>query len=725
MQQIVLGAQNVLQSILNLVVKEKNFKNSDDLWFARSAFIFTHIGLLVAVVYSCFYGLLGSYGASLSLGALAIVLLSTNFLHLKGQSRLLAKINLSATSLGLAGVVVNMGGVDSSAACWMLGVTPGVTALLFRRAREIFQLTIFTLILYSIIFYIEMSGVEVYHFVYPEGSVIERIYTFVHFMAFSIFIAIALAIFATTQRRLLKEVERHSRDVKAILTHIHQGIFTINTSQLTVGEDYSQYLEQIIGSSDVPGRNAVDLVFHKSDLNNEQKNIIETILRNCIQEDPLNFTVNEGNLIRNFCLLDANGQKKMIVVDWQPIINEKRDVIEKILVTMSDVTEKNELEKLNKKQQMEIEIISEIAEISNEKFEQFSKSAVNFLDENARISEGDVGREELRTLFINMHTIKGAARTYHFTYMTAVIHDCEHYYAQVQKKELLWDPSEGARHLALVKLLFNEYMDIYSKKLKRSDHSQSIKIDLETVRQNISHLQSIEGYLFDDRLTPFVDQMKKTFYNLYFIDADQAFSDICKPLASLAKDLGKPTPHISFDLPSFGISRDGFEVLTHVFVHILRNSLDHGIEVPDVRKKMGKSEYGNLQISVRYGQDQALEIIFKDDGIGLQLDKIYQAAVRKQLIDPANCSPKEVAALIFHPGLSTVKAITDISGRGMGMCAVRQFLNQSGGRIDLELDTMSQELNARDFQLIMTLPKHFYTQRSMGPLVKNPVSVAV
>jgi HPt (histidine-containing phosphotransfer) domain-containing protein len=698
----------VVDSAVGLFVHPHRFENEDDLWFARSAFIYTYIGMAVALTYAVFYFIFHSYGASLSLGLLVVVLLATTPMHLTGKSRLLAKINLGATSIGLAGVVMHMGGVDSSAACWLLGVTPGVTALLFRRAKEIFQLTGLTLALYCGIFALEISGYEVYHFSYPEGSLFERIYTFIHFAAFCIFIAVALAIFATTQRRLLRQVERQSREVKAILANIHQGIFTIDTPELTLGAEYSDYLEKIVEHKKIAGLSVMDLIFNHTNLKSEQKDMLATVMSSSIHETSLNFMVNESNLVREFNFQSAQGREKNILVDWRAIVNEKSDTVEKILVTLSDMTEFKRMQSENKKQQKEIEIITEITAIEPEKFDKFTKSGSRFIAESERLTKDKITPEDLKNLFISMHTFKGAARIYHFRQLTQVIHECEQYYALVQRSEKEWVQEAAAARLKSVQDTFNEYLFINDHKLKRQRLSDQLSIDLETVRENIKLLQQIEESPIDDKLTSFVSHVRHTFYGLYYMQIESLLQDITRPMAALAKELGKLPPQVRIHSVSAGITHDGCELLRNIFVHILRNSMDHGIEDPETRVSKGKDKTGTITIQGDTGPGDSLYIRYSDDGQGLRLNRIREIAVSNGLLSPEENSLEAIAEMIFHSGFSTATTVTEISGRGVGMGAVREFLEQSDGKIELVLDRASANMDAAPFQFLIVLPKNYF-----------------
>ena len=116
--------------------------------------------------------------------------------------------------------------------------------------------------------------------------------------------------------------------------------------------------------------------------------------------------------------------------------------------------------------------------------------------------------------------------------------------------------------------------------------------------------------------------------------------------------------------------------------HIVRNSADHGLETPEERKAAGKSELGTVTIrSYHEGGQVVIEI--SDNGRGLSREKIGGKAVEKSIISQNQLelmSDKEVYQLIFAPGFSTAAAVSNISGRGVGMDVVRTNIEKIGGR---------------------------------------------
>ncbi|MCB0414296.1 MAG: chemotaxis protein CheW [Bdellovibrionales bacterium] len=127
------------------------------------------------------------------------------------------------------------------------------------------------------------------------------------------------------------------------------------------------------------------------------------------------------------------------------------------------------------------------------------------------------------------------------------------------------------------------------------------------------------------------------------------------------------------------------EAIKDPLTHIIRNAVDHGIELPEDRKKSGKRDVGSISIKA-YHESGQVTIEVSDDGKGLSKDKILQKAIDKGLISQENASrlhPKEILSFIFTPGFSTAEKVTNISGRGVGMDVVKTNIEKIGGLVDI------------------------------------------
>lgn len=132
------------------------------------------------------------------------------------------------------------------------------------------------------------------------------------------------------------------------------------------------------------------------------------------------------------------------------------------------------------------------------------------------------------------------------------------------------------------------------------------------------------------------------------------------------------------------LDKNVIEQLNDPLVHLLRNAVDHGIESPGERQTAGKNSQGNIHLSASYSGAQVL-IKIKDDGAGMDPEKIRNKAIEKGIISKeAKLSDKDSFFLIFEPGFSTAKEVTNVSGRGVGMDVVKKSIENLRGSVDIE-----------------------------------------
>ena len=185
----------------------------------------------------------------------------------------------------------------------------------------------------------------------------------------------------------------------------------------------------------------------------------------------------------------------------------------------------------------------------------------------------------------------------------------------------------------------------------------------------------------------------------------QVLEDVVSSLSSIANQLGKPTPVVSIKAKNVGIKSTGFELMGDIFAHLLRNCVDHGIELPAERSKLGKPSHGIISINaITYRGN--LNIYIKDDGRGLHISSLFEKGVelgkwkKEDTVDSWH-----IADLIFKSGVSTKSQVTTISGRGVGMDAVKQFLTEQGGNITLILPEVKESSGPfLPFELMVSLP---------------------
>jgi two-component system chemotaxis sensor kinase CheA len=160
------------------------------------------------------------------------------------------------------------------------------------------------------------------------------------------------------------------------------------------------------------------------------------------------------------------------------------------------------------------------------------------------------------------------------------------------------------------------------------------------------------------------------------------FSRMPRIVRDLSAKLGKNIK-IEMSGEATEIDKTVIEQLSDPLTHMIRNSVDHGIELPDIRKAAGKDEQGTIFLSADHSGGRII-IEIADDGGGINRERVFEKAVEKGvvLVD-SNLTDEEVDNLIFHPGFSTADEVTDVSGRGVGMDVVRRNIESLGGTIGI------------------------------------------
>lgn len=250
----------------------------------------------------------------------------------------------------------------------------------------------------------------------------------------------------------------------------------------------------------------------------------------------------------------------------------------------------------------------------------------------------------------------------------------------------------------------SDYKELSDKIMGTSTEESSLSLDEGDFKQFISRLKQFlntkmqvisEKQFIEEKIDQYLNPDKKPL--------SKALCEIITPLLEIAKDLGKPIPKLRVDAPTQLVSSKLTDTLEKLMVHLLRNAMDHGIETEQERLAAGKNEQGTIAVKALI-EGENLTIDLSDDGRGLAIEKIHQKGIAQgKLNQDANIH--EVAELIFDSGTSTAESITQISGRGVGMDAVRQFAREIGGDVVIELGKpKSDRQDFYNFTLQVKLP---------------------
>jgi two-component system chemotaxis sensor kinase CheA len=183
------------------------------------------------------------------------------------------------------------------------------------------------------------------------------------------------------------------------------------------------------------------------------------------------------------------------------------------------------------------------------------------------------------------------------------------------------------------------------------------------------------------QLTRNTRDLQEAVMSIRMMPMDYVFSRFPRMVRDLAAKLGKKVEFVTHGAAT-ELDKGLIERIVDPLTHLVRNSVDHGIEMPAVRSAAGKSETGRLSLSAAH-QGGNIIIEVTDDGGGLHRDKILAKAKQQNMAVSDTMPDAEVWQLIFEPGFSTADKVTDISGRGVGMDVVKRNIESMGGVVDI------------------------------------------
>jgi len=182
-----------------------------------------------------------------------------------------------------------------------------------------------------------------------------------------------------------------------------------------------------------------------------------------------------------------------------------------------------------------------------------------------------------------------------------------------------------------------------------------------------------------------VSDLQNLMTNIRMIPLNHIFNRFPRTVRDIANREGKEV-EFSIEGGDTDLDRSVMDGLNDPLMHLIRNAIDHGIERPDIRESAGKPRKGTLLLSARRDRDNVI-ITIQDDGQGINTDRVKKKAIERGLVsadEAAALTREEIIDFLFRPGFSTAEAITDISGRGVGLDVVRTTIESLKGTIKVE-----------------------------------------
>lgn len=471
-----------------------------------------------------------------------------------------------------------------------------------------------------------------------------------------------------------EKIRESTRDIHSIMENIQYGIFTFGEERF-IYPDYSKHLHSIFNSEQLAGLSFEKILFHNCTLSADQMDQMNQAIETVWDADRFQFEVNRGllpkEIRREVTHTSIPSADQILELDWVPIESSDLNgnlVVKKIMVTVRDVTELRKAEREARQTAAELRMIGQLIQVDPERIDTFFRNSyvtLNQIEEELKLIAGSDANEEDRmkrvtVIFRGLHTLKGNCRTLGFSDITPLVHNAEQFFSNYLKspKSVRWD----------FKLQFEQVHEIESA---------------------IRHYDSLNESKLGGRRSQSADPSRRQ-------NHAKPLSAILEPILAnvprIAKQLKKPCPKVSVQ-GELLIAKDFSSDLENIFTHLINNAVDHGVS---------KTEPGLISIEMKSHLD-GHSIFIEDSGKGLNLSKL-RAVSGLRLTGSDEEISKEISKKIFEPGVTTAETVTDISGRGIGLEAVRHMVEAIGGRIELEYTANQDPDGFRKFRIKLSLP---------------------
>lgn len=422
-----------------------------------------------------------------------------------------------------------------------------------------------------------------------------------------------------------KIVETRNRESKKYLDNIQEGLILLNR-KYEITYTYSQYFVDMFENETPEGESIFEIIYpdNNQEKIEELKDFLDMIFNNPLAEMEM---ILEVNPLKNTHITLKSGKEIIIDAYFARIYNEF-DEIENIMVIFKDRTKviraEEELKSEKERSETEIEILSTILKNGRESLSQYRVDIASLLNS---LANSEVDRDMLR----DIHTLKGTSKYFDLNYLAAKLHDME---------------EEIANN--------NPYNS--------------------TVEQITSYVDNLDIIIkrFDDFLTsPKESSIER------FVKSTQDM------VMRIGENLDKP---IQISFKNEITNPINLYLVQGSLVHLIRNSIDHGIEDRYMRATQGKREIGTIFINLIENQEYYIFEI-GDDGGGIIFPEVKKHAIEKGIINSRDdINENELINIIFSHGFSSKESSNELSGRGIGLDAVKDNVNDLGGKISLRTE---------------------------------------
>lgn len=455
---------------------------------------------------------------------------------------------------------------------------------------------------------------------------------------------------------------------KVVFEHIQQGIFLLDKN-FKISKFHSKAMEYIFDNKHIAGENFAS--FMRPLIIPRELEALEMFMRHLFNEDMDEDVVNQLNPVEQVKIYTENNGvvvTKFVRIKFTRILRNNH--IQHIMVTVSDETEsillQQHLEEAERKKKEESEQVLSILKIDPPVLRGFihnSKKTLRAISEKYEHHQGDDYTPLLNYTFETIHNLKGNAVIIGLKLMGVKFHEIE----------------ESITKLKGRKSSAKDFLTI----LYEMDESDRMLTDMADMLKKVANIYR--------KLPPEGQAVS----NIMVIDALE------KGVETISKELGKEVDFVFKNEQDVIIPEVYINSFKDVIIQLIKNSISHGIESPNVRMELGKMLRGTINLELDQSEDSEIIVKYKDDGKGLNLEEIREKAVVRNILSESEAEKlqdKDIASVIFKPGFSIADKADHYSGRGQGLGLVKNLIGEMKGVFEVDYE------DGKYFELTMKLP---------------------
>lgn len=468
-----------------------------------------------------------------------------------------------------------------------------------------------------------------------------------------------------------KELSKKTEKITQLFNNAKQGFLSFN-SELTVDKEYSLECEKLLGF-DISGQNVVDLLFKENDKKREF--FKQTLLDAFAEENaviqssfiallPKEFIINKRALTVEYKILDDN----------------------KFMLILTNITAQKKLEQRIKNEQQILKMIVTIVSDS-EQFYEVINEYKKF--ENEKLNIFNLNNSALFNLsetYRTIHTFKGLFAQLYMSNIVKKLHSFENEISEYIKEKSFTNDD--------LKILFEETI-FYSWLEKDLSIISSILGDTFIDEESIIKINEKLVIKLEEKIGEYckIDKKNANNYEDILYDTQKLRSrtlyQSLQVYPRLCMDLADKLNKQIFPFRILGdeslVLPPNFRPFVKSLIHVFRNLIDHGIEDIDTRIDLNKNESGSIVCSYKI-EENSLVLIISDDGKGIDKDKIKEKILKEGMLSSEEfdkMSDERIYGFIFYDSFSTSEEVTDVSGRGIGLAAVKNELVKIKGQVEI------------------------------------------